>query len=172
MTRELIFINSFEPQLTAFTTWHSLVDSQAGGHTPLAPSDYPGFEIIPGEAKYPTFDPLGFPRSGTQAFTLRVVFRHAQLAVASMRSLRAGDVQLIESFFSGGFVPPAPLPGDTARIDSIQLQNIAPAVLDKTATRSSITVQAMYTFTLFKSSANCVRKGHSICHSERSSFRA
>ena len=148
MTRELLFQTTFEPQLTAFTTWKSLVDAQSGGATPLAPSDYPGFEIIFGEAKYTQVDPLGFPRSGTQAFTLRVLFRHAQLATETMRTTRAGDIQLIESFFSGGYVPPPPVPGDTARIDSIQLQHIAPAVLDKTATCSSITVQAAYNFTL------------------------
>lgn len=154
MTRELIFQNSFEPQLTAFTAWRSLVTIQRGASTigataPLAPSDYPGFEIIPGEATYATLDPLGAPQSGTQAFTLRVLFTHSQLATSTMRALRAGDVQLIESFFSGGYVPPAPVPGDTARIDSIQLQKIDPAVFDKTATRSTITVQAVYHFTIF-----------------------
>lgn len=149
MTRELLFQTTFEPQLAAFTAWKSLVDVQSGARTPLAPSDYPGFEIIPGEAKYTIFDPLGFPRSGTQVFTLRVIFTHSQLATATMRALRAGDVSLIEIFFSGGYTPPAPLPGDTARIDSIQLQTIAPAVLDKTATRSWVTVQAAYNFTLF-----------------------
>lgn len=149
MTRELIFQSSFEPQLAAFTTWKSLVDAEAKPKTPLAPSDYPGFEIIPGEAKYTVFDPLGYPRTGTQTFTLRVLFRHAQLGTEAMRTTRAADIALIETFFSGGYVPPPPVPGDTARIDGIQLQSIAPAVLNKTATRSSITAQAVYNFTLF-----------------------
>ncbi len=149
MTRELIFQNSFEPQLTAFTSWKSLVNAQAGAYTPLAPSDYPGFEIIPGEAKYTRYDGFGYPIYGAQAFTLRVVFSHPQLAVTTMRALRSGDVSLIESFFSGIYLPPAILPGDVARIDSVQLQKIEPAVLDKTATRSTITVQASYDFTLF-----------------------
>jgi|GEM_PF-2457959 len=154
MTRELLFINSFEPQLAAFTAWKSLVNEQRGAHTigataPLAPSDYPGFEIVSGEAKYTRFDSFGHPTNGTQAFTLRVLFAHSQLATAAMRTVRSGDISLIEAFFSGGYLPPAVLPGDVARIDSIQLQTIDPAVLDKTATRSTITVQASYNFTIF-----------------------
>jgi len=149
MTRELIFQTSFEPQLAAFTAWKSLVNIQRSAATPLAPSDYPGFEIIPGEAKYTRYDSFGHPVSGTQAFTLRVVFTHAQLATAAMRSTRSGDVSLVESFFAGGYLPPPVLPGDVARIDSVQLQTIDPAVLDKTATRSTITVQAIYNFTIF-----------------------
>ena len=149
MTRELLFINSFEPQLAAFTAWKSLVNIQRGASSPLAPSDYPGFEIIPGEAKYTRYDSFGHPVSGTQAFTLRVAFTHAQLTVATMRSLRSGDVSLLESFFAGGYLPPVVMPGDGARIDSVQLQSIAPAVLDKSATRSTITVQAVYNFTIF-----------------------
>ena len=154
MTRELLFINSFEPQLAAFTAWKSLMNIQAGARTigttaPLAPSDYPGFEIIPGEAKYTRYDSFGHPTNGTQAFTLRVIFTHAQLAVAAMRAARSGDVSLLESFFAGGYLAPPVLPGDVARIDSVELQKIDPAVLDKTATHSTITVQAIYNFTIF-----------------------
>jgi len=149
MTRELIFQSSFEPQLAAFTPWKSLVNAQRSASTPLAPSDYPGFEIIPGETKYTRYDSFGHPTNGTQAFTLRVVFAHAQLSVAAMRAARSGDVSLLESFFTGGYLAPPVLPGDVARIDSVQLQSIDPATLDKTATRSSISVQAVYHFTIF-----------------------
>lgn len=149
MTRELIFQTSFEPQLVAFTAWKSLANVQRGASTPLALSDYPGFEIIPGEAKYTRYDSFGHPTNGTQAFTLRVIFTHAQLAVATMRSLHSAEVSLLEFFFAGGYIAPAVLPGDVARIDSVELQKIDPTVLDKTATRSSITVEAIYNFTLF-----------------------
>jgi len=149
MTREQLFQTSFEPQLAAFTAWKSLVNIQRGARAPLAPSDYPGFEIIPGEAKYTRYDSFGHPTNGTQAFTLRVVFTHAQLANATMRTTRSGDVSLLESFFAGGYFAPSVSPGDVARIDSVQLQTIAPAVLDKTATRSSIAAQAVYNFTIF-----------------------
>jgi len=148
MTRELLFINSFEPQLAAFTAWKSLANVQRGASTPLAPSDYPGFEIIPGEAKYTHFDSFGHPTNGTQAFTLRILFTHAQLSTAAMRSFRSANVSLLEFFFAGGYIAPAVMPGDVARIDSVQIKSIDPAVLDKTATRSTITVQAMYNFTI------------------------
>ncbi len=149
MTRELLFNNSFEPQLAAFTTWKSLVAVQGAMPSTFAPSDHPGFEIIPGEAKYTAFDSFGHPTNGVQAFTVRMHFAHAQLSIAAMRATRAADVSLVEEFFSGGYVPPAVLPGDTARIDGAQLLKIDPPLLSKTATRSSIAAQAEYSFTLF-----------------------
>ncbi len=153
MTRELIFLNTFEPQFAAFTGWKSLTAVETGARTtgaaaPLAPSDLPGFEIIPGEAKYDAPDLFAFPRTGTQAFTIKVLFSHYQLAVTPLRTLRAGFVSLLETFFSGGYLPPVTAPGDMARIDSVQLLTIAPAILGKTKTRSSITVQAAYHFTI------------------------
>ncbi|MHB8392486.1 MAG: hypothetical protein ACYDBH_23375, partial [Acidobacteriaceae bacterium] len=75
-------------------------------------------------------------------------FRHDLLAVTPVRILRAQFVSLIETFFSGGYVPPPAAPGDLARIDSVQLLRIEPDILDKTKTQSSITVQAMYNFTI------------------------
>ena len=149
MTRELLFNTSFEPQLMAFTGWKSLANAQGGASAALAPSDYPGFEIIPGEAKYFSFDSLGFPMGGTQSFTLRIVFSHSQLATAIMRSTHSADVSLVESFFRGGYLPPPVAPGDVARIDSMRIVTIDPAQLNKNATRSTITVHGEYYFTLF-----------------------
>jgi hypothetical protein len=149
MTRELLFSNSFEPQLTAYTSWNSMVDVQGALASTLAPSDYPGFEIIAGEAKYTGYDGFGFPMNGVQAFAVRVHFAHPQLAVATMRAMRSADVSLLEAFFSGGFIPPAVSIGDVARIDSVQILKIDPPILSKTATRSSIVVYAEYYFTLF-----------------------
>jgi hypothetical protein len=149
MTRELLFNTSFEPQLAAFTAWKSLVPVQGALAGTLAPSDFPGFEILPGEATYTAFDSLGHPVSGVQAFTLRVHFAHAQLAVTAMRATRSADVSLIEAFFAGGYILPVPAPGDVARIDSATLLKIDPPILSKTATRSSIVVQAEYSFTIF-----------------------
>ncbi len=149
MTRELLFNTSFEPQLAALTSWKSLVPVQGALASTFAPSDYPGFEMIPGEAKYNTFDSFGHPVSGVQAFTVRVHFAHAQLAVVAVRALRSADVSLIEAFFAGGYVLPPVSPGDVARIDSATLLKIDPPMLSKTATRSSIAVQAEYSFTIF-----------------------
>ncbi len=149
MTRELLFSNSFEPQLVAFTAWKSLVDVQSALASTLAPSDYPGFEIIDGEAKYTLYDGFGFPTNGVQAFAVRVHFTHPQLGVEVMRAIRSAYVSLIEAFFSGGFIPPTVSIGDVARIDSAQILKIDPPILSKTATRSSIVIYAEYYFTLF-----------------------
>ncbi len=149
MKRELLFNTSFEPQLAAFTAWKSLVPVQGALASTLAPSDYPGFEIIPGEAKYTAFDSFGHPVSGVQAFTVRVHFAHPQLAVAAMRAMRSADVSMAEAFFAGGFIPPTVSPGDVARIDGATLLKIDPPTLSKTATRSSIALQAEYSFTIF-----------------------
>jgi hypothetical protein len=149
MTRELLFINSFEPQLAAFTAWKSLVDVQGALASSFAPSDYPGFEIIGGEAKYTLYDGFGYPTNGVQAFSVRVHFAHAQLAIATMRATRSTDVSLVEAFFSGGFIPPPVSIGDVARIDGAQILKIDPPLLSKTATRSSIVIYAEYYFTLF-----------------------
>src|ERR1039458_552911 len=91
MTRELLFINSFEAQLAIFATWKTLVATEGGAASTLAPSDFPGFEIIPGEATYTNFDSLGYPAGGLQAFVLRVVFAHPQLAVPTMRSTHRSE---------------------------------------------------------------------------------
>ena len=149
MTRELLFIDSFESLFTVFTTWNSLVTKQSGPVNAFAPGDYPGFEIVPGEATYTGFDSLGFPTGGLQAFVLRVHFAHPQLAVATMRSTHSVYVSLIEAFFSGGYVPPAASTGDVARIDGAQIVKIDPPVINKTATRTTITVHATYSFTFF-----------------------
>jgi hypothetical protein len=149
MTRELLFTNSFEPQLVAYTSWKSLVEVQGALTSTFAPSDYPGFEIVAGETKYTLYDSFGFPTNGVQAFTVRVHFAHAQLAIAAMRSTRSSDVSLLEAFFSGGFVPPPVSGGDLARIDGAQIVKIDPPLLSKTATRSSIVIYAEYFFTLF-----------------------
>ena len=149
MTRELIFSNSFEPQLAAFTMWKSLVNVEGALTQTLAPSDLPGFEIIPAEAKYTQFDSFGHPLTGVQSFTIRVHFAHPQLAVSTLRSARSADVSLLEAFFAGGYIVPAPVIGDVARIDSVRLVKIDPALLSKTATRSSITAHAEYTFTIY-----------------------
>ena len=149
MTRELLFTNSFEPQLVAFTAWKSLVDVQGALASTFAPSDYPGFEIVAGEATYTLYDGFDFPTNGVQSFAVRVHFAHPQLDISAMRSFRSADVSLIEAFFSGGFVPPTVSIGDVARIDSAQILKIDPPVLSKTATRSSIVIYAEYYFTLF-----------------------
>ena len=149
MTRELLFINSFEPQLAAFATWKNLVAIEGGAASTFAPSDFPGFEIFPGEATYTSFDSLGYPTGGVQAFVLRVVFAHSQLAAATMRSTHSVYVSLIEEFFSGGYMPPAVSSGDVARIDGAQIVKIDPPIINKTSTRTTITVHANYSFTFF-----------------------
>ncbi len=149
MTRELLFIDSFEPQLVAFTAWKSLVNVQGALPNTLTPSDFPGFEILPGEAKYTLYDSFGYPTNGVQAFTLRVHFAHAQLAIQTMRATRSISISAIEAFFSGGYVPPVVATGDVARIDGAQIRNVEPPTLSKTATRSTIDILAEYSFTLF-----------------------
>jgi hypothetical protein len=149
MTRELLFINSFEPQLTTFTTWQSLVAVQSSPKSTLAPSDFPGFEIVPGEATYASYDSLGYPASGVQAFVLRVVFAHSQLAVGAMRSTHSAYASLIEEFFSGGYTPPIVSSGDVVRIDGAQIVKIDPPIVNKTATRTTVTAHATYSFTFF-----------------------
>jgi hypothetical protein len=148
MTRELLFNTSFEPQFAAFTTWKSLAAVQGALPGTLAPSDFPGFEILPDEAKYTVYDSFGHPTNGVQAFTIRVHFAHPQLSVPLMRSLRSTNVSQIEAFFSGGYAVPTVSPGDVARIDSVRIVKTEPPILSKTATRSSITIQAEYFFTL------------------------
>ncbi len=133
----------------AYTSWKSLVEVQGALTGTFAPSDYPGFEIVGGEAKYTLYDSFGFPTNGVQSFIVRVHFAHAQLAIAAMRAARSSDVSLIEAFFSGGFVPPPVSGGDLARIDGAQILKIDPPLLSKTATRSSIVIYAEYFFTLF-----------------------
>src|SRR5258708_29041601 len=116
MTRELLFITTFESEFQATTGWKSL-DTNPGSApvSSLAPSDMPGFFIVPGETRYLTYDGTGFPTSGTQNFTLRIFFSHSQLALGAWRSTRSDYVGIIETFFSGAYTPPIVSTGDQAR---------------------------------------------------------
>ena len=149
MTRELLFTSTFESQLATTTGWNCL--DATVGETPtytLAPSDFPGFVIVPGEAKYTAYDSSGHPTAGLQHFTLRVLVNHPQLALSAARSTRSDYVGLIEAFFSGGYTPPSITTGDPVRIDSIMLERIDPATLNKNETRSVIAAHGSYYFTL------------------------
>ncbi len=149
MTREQLFITTFEPQLVTFTGWKLLVDLQTNPVHAFAPSDLPGFELLNGTARYTGFDSLGHPTQGVQEFTLRVHYAHAQLATETMRQLHAQYTSLVEGFFSGGYLAPPVTTGDLARIDSIALLTIEAPALNKTATRSTVVAKAEYFFTLF-----------------------
>ena len=149
MTRELLFITNFESQFATSTGWHSLATTV--GATPtsnLAASDFPGFLAIPGETSYTSFDSAGHPITGVQAFALRVYFQHAQLMLSNMRTSRSDYIGTIEAFFAGIYTPPSVSTGDPARIDSVILEKIEPGSLNKSETRSVITVQALCHFTL------------------------
>ena len=114
----------------------------------LAPSDFPAFALIPGEASYTAYDSTGNPTAGSQAFDIKVIFAHSQLATSTMLATRSDYIGLVESFFSGGYTPPTVSPGDPARIDGILLRKVDPPILNKNDTRSTITIQASYFFTL------------------------
>ncbi len=149
MTRELLFTSSFESQLATTTGWNNLDTSVGTSPThALAPSDFPGFVILPGEAMYTAYDSGGHPTAGLQHFTLRVLVNHPQLALSAARTTRSDYVGLIEAFFSGGYTPPAITTGDPVRIDSIILEKIDPATLNKNDTRSVIAAHGAYHFTL------------------------
>ena len=157
MTRESLFNTTFEPQFALATGFKSLVALQTNTAAKrsnseprsFAPSDLAGFEIIPGDAQYTSYDSFGHPVTGVQRFVVRLVYQFPQLAVNTMRATRSDYVSGIEAFFSGGFAAPAPTPGDPARIDSVQILSIDAAPIDKTVTRGAIEVHAEYYFTLF-----------------------
>ena len=157
MTRETLFNTTFEPQFALATGFKALVALQTnavakrGTSEPrsFAPSDRAGFEIIPGDATYPSYDSFGHPVTGVQRFVIRVVYQFPQLAVNTMRATRSDYVSAIEAFFSGGFAAPVPLPGDPGSIDSVQILSVDAAPIDKTITRGVIEVHAEYYFTLF-----------------------
>jgi hypothetical protein len=145
MTRELLFTTSFETEFASATGWKSMLAIQGG---PLAASDLPAFGLTPGEATYTAYDATGNPASGTQAFSIRIIFAHAQLAVASALATRSDYIGQVESFFSGGYTPPVVSLGDPARIDGILLKSVDPPLLNKIDTRSAITIHASYFFTM------------------------
>ena len=143
MTRELLFLTTFESAFASATGWNSAFAKEGG---PLAPSDFPAFVLMPGEARY-TYDSSGSPIAGSQAFDIKITFAHSQLAMALARATRSDYIGLVDSFFSG-YTPPAVTPGDPARIDGIILTKVSPSVLNKRDTQSTIIIQASYFFTL------------------------
>jgi hypothetical protein len=145
MTRELLFTTTFESAFASATGWNSMI-ANIGGL--LAPSDFPAFAIIPGEASYSSYDSTGNPIAGSQAFVIKIIFAHSQLAMSTMLATRSDYIGFVESFFSGGYTPPVVSPGDPARIDGILLRKADPPILNKSDTRSTITIQASYFFTL------------------------
>src|ERR1043165_10028373 len=114
MTREQLFTTTFEPQFELATPFKSLIRNQTsapaknrtGESRATAPSDYPCYEIIPGDARYTSYDSFGSPVTGVQRFTLHIVFAFPQLALDTMRSVRSDYVSTIEWFFSGAYTPP------------------------------------------------------------------
>ncbi len=118
------------------------------GSRPLALSDLPGFEILLGETTFTSYDSLGYPITGKQAFALSVLWSHPQLALANRLASRSDYIGQIESFFAGLYTPPTPDPSDSDRIDAIALVKIDPPLLRKTGTRSVVAVRGEYTFTI------------------------
>ncbi len=146
MTRELLFFNNFETQFGEFSGWRSLAEQR--GVKDLAPGDYPGFEVTPGEARYTEYDTYGHPYGGEQDFTLRIVFAHPQCAFQPVRTMHAEFVSLVEQFFTGGYISPTLDLSDRARINGITLLKIESPVTNKIATHTTIIVRAQYSFTL------------------------
>ena len=145
MTRELLFTSNFEPQFASHMGWSA---GGLEGSRPIALSDLPGFELLLGETTFTSFDSGGHPIAGTQAFALDVLWSHPQLKLSARETTRSDYIGQIESFFAGAYTPPTPSISDPDRIDAIGIVKIDPPMLQKTATRSVITVHGEYTFTI------------------------
>ena len=147
MTRESLFIATFEPLFATAMGWPP---TRAGfeGRRPIATGDLPGYSIELGETQFTAFDISGFPIRGRQQFALRFFWAHPQNAVASRLAARSDYVGQIEAFFSGGYAPPGPDPANPDTIDAIGIQYIDPPSYHKLDTRSVITVRAFYDFTI------------------------
>lgn len=145
MTREQLFTTSFEPQ---FQTHMGFASEGLEGSRPIGSGDLPGFEVVPGETIYSTYDMFGYPLTGRQSFGLRLLWSHPQLDISGRLAARSDLIGEIESFFAGNYTPPAPGPSDTVRIDSIKLVRIDPPALRKLDTRSVISAVGEYYFTI------------------------
>jgi hypothetical protein len=146
MTRETLFLTSFEPQFESAFGWSAAQALE--GQRPFAPGVLPGFAVELGETTFTSFNVNGWPINGRQQFALRIYWSHSELDIAGSLSQRSDYIQNIEAFFAGGYTPPATDPSNPDTIDAIGIQYIDPPSYHKLATRSVITVRAFYDFTI------------------------
>jgi hypothetical protein len=146
MTRETLFLTTFELQFAAVFGWSAAQALE--GKRPFAPGDLPGFAIELGETTYTAFNVSGWPINGRQQFAIRIYWSHPQMDIAARLAQRSDYISTIEAFFSGGYTPPGADPGNPDTIDTIGIQYIDPPSYHKLDTRSVITVRAFYDFTI------------------------
>jgi hypothetical protein len=147
MTRESLFLATFEPQFAIGMSWPPTCAGLEGGR-PIGASDLPGYAIELGETQFTAFDVSGFPIKGRQLFAIRLYWSHPERAVASRLAQRSDYIGQIEAFFAGGYAPPGTDPANPDTIDAIGIQYIDPPSYHKLDTRSVITVRAFYDFTI------------------------
>src|SRR6266545_5009611 len=103
MTRETLFLTTFEPQFATAMGW-SPTQPGLEGRRPIMPGDLPGYAVELGETTFTAFNTSGYPINGRQQFALRVFWSHPQLAVAARLAQRSDYIAQIEAFFAGGYI--------------------------------------------------------------------
>jgi hypothetical protein len=137
MTRETLFLTTFEAQFAAVFGWSAAQALE--GKRPFAPGDLPGFAIELGETTYTAFNVSGWPINGRQQFAIRIYWSHPQwilprdlhsVAITSRRSKHSSPVATLH---------PAPIPAIRTRsIPSASNTSIPPHTTNWTLALSSL----------------------------------
>lgn len=146
MTREQNFRLSVRMQLNGFAGWN-ILDRQELKRMPA--QSFISFSIELGKAYTIQSDFWGRLLIGKQDFTLRVYLRFDQQKLNAAFQLRSDVVATVQLFFTGFYLPPGILAGESERIDKAVIDTIEAAAIDPTTTRHEVVIHGSYYFTQF-----------------------
>ena len=146
MTREQNFRSTF---VTAFATYSGWSEHVETPKKKLSLSSFTSFSVELGKTRFYSYDLTGRALEGSQDFKLTIYFSKPQNDINEIRTDRSDDIQTVQTFINDRFYPiPMPLPGETYRIESVELTSIEPMRVIPGESRYSIVVNGSYAFTM------------------------
>jgi hypothetical protein len=144
MTREQTFRSTFADAFAAYTEWDGVLESPA---KKLPLSSLTSFALELGKTRFENQDSTGRALSGEQDFTITIYFSKPQNDIAGIRNAHSDNLQLAQQFINDHIYPiPAVLPGDTFRIDDVEIVSVEPMRILSGQSRYTVVITARYWF--------------------------
>lgn len=144
MTREQTFRSTFVAAFSAYTEWPEVPETPK---KKLPISSFTSFAFELGKTRFENYDLVGRALNGEQDFKLFIYFSAAQNDTTVIRDDHSDDVQLAQQFINDHIYPiPLVLPGDTFRIDGVEIVSIEPMRILAGQSRYTAVVNGRYWF--------------------------
>ncbi|HET9135893.1 MAG TPA: hypothetical protein VFO76_04590 [Candidatus Kapabacteria bacterium] len=144
MTREQIFRSTFANAFAAYTEWVEVLEAPV---KKLPISSFTSFSLELGKTRFENHDSTGRALSGEQDFTITIYFSKPQNDTAGIHNDHSDDLQLAQQFINDHIYPiPLVLPGDTFRIDDVEIVSVEPMRILAGQSRYTVVVNARYWF--------------------------